>query len=245
MQGFSIAGYRILLAQPVLLNGKREGTLYLLADLQAMSSQLLKLYGGIFALVLAASLLFAFLLSSRFQRFITNPILSLAGTARTVADDKDYSVRATKIYGDEVGALTDAFNQMLAQIQSQDSALAGRAARTAGTSRCPPARDRRTQTRRSSPCSTDRDPGSDARRRHQSPIRTGLRFISIMPGGKSLVLVREKTSAKLKTLRFASRMGARNHLAATVFRLHCRKDRGREKPPSLTPNGRRSTFRRS
>jgi len=32
-------------------------------------------------------------------------------------------VRATKVCGDEVGGLTDAFNQMLTQIQSQDSAL--------------------------------------------------------------------------------------------------------------------------
>ena len=59
--GFRIDGNRILLAQPVMLDGKREGTLYLVADLHAMTSQLLKLYGGIFALVLAASLLLAFL----------------------------------------------------------------------------------------------------------------------------------------------------------------------------------------
>ena len=123
--GFQIDGNRILRAQPVLLNGKREGTLYLLADLHAMTSQLLRLYGGIFALVLAASLLFAFVLSSQFQHFITDPILSLAGTARTVADHKDYSVRASKVCGDELGVLTDAFNQMLTQIQSQDSALQG------------------------------------------------------------------------------------------------------------------------
>jgi PAS domain S-box-containing protein len=121
--GFQIDGNRILLAQPVLLNGKREGTLYLLADLRAMTSQLLRFYGGIFALVLAASLLFAFILSSKFLHFITNPILSLAGTARTIADHKDYSVRASKVCGDELGVLTEAFNQMLAQIQSQDSAL--------------------------------------------------------------------------------------------------------------------------
>ena len=123
--GFQIDGNRILLAQPVLLNGKREGTLYLLADLAAMTSQLLRLFGGIFALVLAASLLFAFVLSRLFEPFITKPILSLAGTARTVADQKDYSVRAPKVCADEVGVLTDAFNQMLAQIQAQDSALQG------------------------------------------------------------------------------------------------------------------------
>ena len=107
----------------IMLDAKREGTLYLVADLQAMTSQLLKLYGGIFALVLAASLLLAFLLSGQFLRFVTNPILSLAGTARTIAEHHDYSVRATKVCGDEVGGLTDAFNQMLTQIQSQDSAL--------------------------------------------------------------------------------------------------------------------------
>lgn len=123
--GFQINGNRILLAQPVLLNGRREGTLYLLADLHAMTSQLLRLFGGIFALVLGASLLCAFVLSSQFQRFITDPILKLAGSARTVADHKDYSVRASKVCSDEVGDLTDAFNQMLAQIQSQDSALQG------------------------------------------------------------------------------------------------------------------------
>src|SRR5207248_1768739 len=54
---------------------------------------------------------------------ITTPILRLAGTARTIADHNDYSVRAAKVCGDEVGVLTDAFNQMLAQIQSQDTAL--------------------------------------------------------------------------------------------------------------------------
>jgi len=121
--GFRIDGDRILLAQPVMTSGAREGTLYLLADLHATTSQLLKLYGGIFALVLVASLLVAFILSNQFLHLITTPILRLAGTARTIADHNDYSVRAAKVCGDEVGVLTDAFNQMLAQIQSQDTAL--------------------------------------------------------------------------------------------------------------------------
>jgi PAS domain S-box-containing protein len=121
--GFRINGDRILLAQPVMVSGKREATLYVLADLHAMTAQLLKLYGGIFASVLAASLLVTFILSSQFLRFITDPILQLADTARTIADHNDYSVRAKKACGDELGFLTDAFNQMLSRIQSQDSAL--------------------------------------------------------------------------------------------------------------------------
>jgi PAS domain S-box-containing protein len=121
--GFRVSGDRILLAQPVRVNGRTEGTLYLLADLHATTAQLLKLYAGSFGLVLLASLVVAFVLSSQLLHFITNPILQLARTARRIAGNKDYSVRATKFCADEVGVLTDAFNQMLAQIQSQDSAL--------------------------------------------------------------------------------------------------------------------------
>ena len=124
-KGYRITGTRTLFAQAIMHEGEREGTLYLLADYRALSGQLLRLYGGLLALVLAVSLLLAFFLSNRFQRFITDPILRLAGTARTIADDKDYAVRAEKTCGDEVGVLTDAFNQMLTQIQLQDGALQG------------------------------------------------------------------------------------------------------------------------
>src|SRR5436305_2457693 len=123
--GFRINGDQILLAQPVMVAGKREGTLYLLADLHAMTAQLLTLYSGIFALLLVVSLVAAFVLSRQFLHFLTGPILRLAGVAQTIAEDKDYSVRAVKSYSDEVGVLTDAFNQMLAQIQTQDNALRG------------------------------------------------------------------------------------------------------------------------
>lgn len=123
--GLRINGDRIILAQPVMLGATQEGTLSLLADLRSTTSQLLKLYGSIFTLVLLASLLVAFILSGQFLRFVTDPILRLAETARTVADHNDYSVRARKTCNDEAGILTDAFNQMLDQIQSQDSKLRG------------------------------------------------------------------------------------------------------------------------
>jgi len=121
--GFKVNGDRILLAQPVMLNSMHEGTLYLLADLHATTSQLLKLYGSLFGLVLLASLVVAFVLSGQFLRFVTDPILRLADTAKTVADHNDYSVRAVKVCNDEVGVLTEAFNQMLIQIEAQDSAV--------------------------------------------------------------------------------------------------------------------------
>lgn len=123
--GFLVNGDRIILAQPVMLGGVQEATLCLLADLHSTTSQLLKLYGCIFGLVLIASLVLAFVLSRQSLRFVTDPILQLADAAHTVAHESDYSVRAKKASNDEVGFLTDAFNQMLDQIQAQDSALRG------------------------------------------------------------------------------------------------------------------------
>ncbi len=121
--GYRLNGTRVTLAQPVLFQGQREGTLYLTADFAEASFDLLRLYAGILAVVLAVSLGLAFLLSSIFQDFVTAPILRLAETANRVAQESDFSVRALKEGDDEVGSLTDAFNQMLAQIQARDAAL--------------------------------------------------------------------------------------------------------------------------
>ena len=70
-----------------------------------------------------ASLLVAFMVSTVLQRQISGPILALATTAHAIADRRDYSVRATKGANDELGLLTDAFNQMLTRIDEQDRAL--------------------------------------------------------------------------------------------------------------------------
>ena len=65
----------------------------------------------------------AFLLSTRMQRLISEPILALARFAKVVAEEKDYSVRAQRIGRDEVGTLTDAFNTMLGRIHEDAASL--------------------------------------------------------------------------------------------------------------------------
>jgi light-regulated signal transduction histidine kinase (bacteriophytochrome)/HAMP domain-containing protein len=57
------------------------------------------------------------------QGTISQPILALAETAQVVSTRQDYSVRAPKLGEDELGALTDAFNQMLGRIEDQNRAL--------------------------------------------------------------------------------------------------------------------------
>lgn len=59
----------------------------------------------------------------RLRRIVTDPILGLAQVSTRVSREQDYSLRAVKAHNDEVGALVDDFNHMLAEIQLRDQAL--------------------------------------------------------------------------------------------------------------------------
>ena len=113
---------RLVLFRQINLAGEPIGTIYLKSDLSEIN-QRLQLYAGIILLFMLASLLVTFVLSSLLQRIISRPIFQLAQSARTVSLDKNYSVRAQKLANDELGQLTDGFNEMLTQIQQQDQAL--------------------------------------------------------------------------------------------------------------------------
>src|SRR5207245_10500760 len=83
----------------------------------------LRRQGGLAALALALSCLVALLLSSRLQRLISGPIDHLASTARRVALEKNYALRAVPASSDELGTLAERFNEMLERIQERDRAL--------------------------------------------------------------------------------------------------------------------------
>lgn len=114
--------YRLKSFQPVVQNSKRLGTLYIEFDMVTMYARL-RLYGLIAFLVIVLSFIVAYFLSRRLQQTISEPLLRLADAARRVSDHHDYSVRAHKTNDDEIGALTDAFNHMLTQIEQQNSEI--------------------------------------------------------------------------------------------------------------------------
>jgi signal transduction histidine kinase len=66
----------------------------------------------------------ALLVGTVFRRLLSQPIVSLARTARLVSRYRDYSLRfqPTETYN-ELQSLTEAFNEMLAEIQQRDAAL--------------------------------------------------------------------------------------------------------------------------
>jgi signal transduction histidine kinase len=106
----------------IAFNGETLGAIGLSADLSEMRERLAS-YGQIVALVLLVSLAIAYLISWRLQRLISTPILQLAGLAREVSTQQNYSVRAAKQGADEIGALVEGFNDMLGQIERRDHAL--------------------------------------------------------------------------------------------------------------------------
>src|SRR5437773_5141286 len=78
------------------------------------------------ALPILLSAVFALALSARLHKLISEPILSLARTAREVSRKKDYSLKATKGSDDELGTIVDSFNEMLEQIRERETTLEDR-----------------------------------------------------------------------------------------------------------------------
>ncbi|MEO5926386.1 MAG: ATP-binding protein [Bryobacteraceae bacterium] len=110
------------LSQPVVLQNKRIGTLVIRYNLEELVGRIW-LYSALVLGVLLVSSLFAVLLSTRLRSVIASPILDLAASAAFVTRNKDYSIRAPLQSPDEVGELVNAFNEMLASIESREGDL--------------------------------------------------------------------------------------------------------------------------
>lgn len=104
--------------EPVVQNGKKLGTLYIRSDMKVFHDRM-KLLLILAISLLIVSLIIASFLAHKFQRSISAPILDLVDTSKAVSDRHDYALRAEKYGNDELGSLTDAFNDMLSQIETQ------------------------------------------------------------------------------------------------------------------------------
>jgi signal transduction histidine kinase len=114
---------QVELAKQIVFQGKPVATIYIRADLRALHDRE-KSFANIAAIVFLISLLAAIWISSVARRSIAEPILRLAGTARIVLSERNYSVRAsTNGERNELALLISTFNEMLGQIQERDAAL--------------------------------------------------------------------------------------------------------------------------
>ena len=98
------------------------GVVYLRSNMKAIHERLVW-FLGIVAIILLVSLLVTFVLSTKLQHIITDPLLRLSAIARQIRIDKNYSLRVIGEGKDELGILINDFNTMLDEIQSRDEEL--------------------------------------------------------------------------------------------------------------------------
>ncbi|MCP5103796.1 MAG: PAS domain S-box protein [bacterium] len=112
----------LVMTKQVTLNGQPIGMVYLQSDLSELDSFLRQSALALALMLLLPSIL-AYILSSRLQGIISRPLSHLAKVAGHISRHKDYSMRADKKSEDEFGRLTDAFNDMLDQVERRDKVL--------------------------------------------------------------------------------------------------------------------------
>ena len=118
--GSALTGRWLEIVRSVQLNGRDVGTIYLRArhNLGQRAMEHLVALVAILALSLAA----AVALASRLQRTVTAPLLSLAKVAEGIREGR-FQLRAERASRDEVGALVDAFNAMLDELERRARVL--------------------------------------------------------------------------------------------------------------------------
>lgn len=119
--GMRIDGQGLVLYRRIVNDKEILGTVYLRTDYEMLRR--IGDYALIALLVALVAMLVALFMSTYLQRIVTEPVLAIAGIAREVVEQRDYSRRAQKMSGDEVGVLVDSFNDMLAEIERRTGAL--------------------------------------------------------------------------------------------------------------------------
>jgi signal transduction histidine kinase/DNA-binding NarL/FixJ family response regulator len=116
------AGNSIHLSRPVNLEGEAIGRIYLRYDLSELTSRQWRfLLLVAFVLILVSCVTYS--IAARLMKYISGPIQHLVEVAHAVSQGQDYSIRAEHFSNDEIGVLSDGFNDMLAQIQERDTQL--------------------------------------------------------------------------------------------------------------------------
>lgn len=116
------SGTFIEVIKELKVDGEKVGSLYLLVSREKIS-QALQRNLLIAAMIGIVSVIIAFILASILQSRISRPIYRLVAFTRRVSVDQDYSERAEKDVGGEIGDMIDGVNEMLVQIEKRDDEL--------------------------------------------------------------------------------------------------------------------------
>lgn len=119
---FRFESGKLLVFEPMIMEGERVGTVCIRATLSELDT-LWQQYLISLLLIIAGSGIAAYLLTSRLQQIVSEPITNISHVAELIASNKDYSVRALEYSKDEIGLLASSFNGMLDTIEAQNREL--------------------------------------------------------------------------------------------------------------------------
>ena len=121
-EGTSFQAEGLISFKSIRLEGEPMGTLFLHSDLKALQDRASR-YTLIAVLLMGLAALIAYLLATKLQRIISGPVLVLSEVTRRISEKQDYSIRAEVQGEDEIGFLTERFNEMVGRIQDRETAL--------------------------------------------------------------------------------------------------------------------------
>lgn len=116
VEGRSLVAYR-----RIVDHGQILGTVYLRTEYELFNHLLS--YAGIALVAALVAMAVAALVSSWLRQIVLRPILAVGDAAREVVERQDYSRRVDHRRDDELGALVEAFNNMMREIERRTEAL--------------------------------------------------------------------------------------------------------------------------
>ena len=112
----------LVVTRPIVVRGEQAGTVVIESNFDELTQRSRRIFwSGLAVSCLAFAI--GLLISWRYQRTLSRPLLELARTAQVVSDRKDYAMRVQGTAPGEIGVLIDKFNEMLGQIEARDREL--------------------------------------------------------------------------------------------------------------------------
>ncbi|MCI5055729.1 MAG: ATP-binding protein [Flavobacteriales bacterium] len=120
--GFGDLFKPIKIFRPIKFKGEDIGAIFIESNLDELYDKITNFVVVALIILLSASVI-AFIISSRLQKYISEPIVELAELEKQISENKDYSIRAQSSGKDEIGMLFSGFNEMIEQIEKQNVEL--------------------------------------------------------------------------------------------------------------------------
>ncbi|MGM9486951.1 ATP-binding protein [Ideonella sp. YS5] len=120
-EGAIVEGRRLVVLRRIIEHGEILGTVYLQADYEIYDRLLNYAVIGLF--VAGLTMLIAALLSRRLARLVLRPVFAVGAAAREVVERQDYSRRVEQHDDGELGALVEAFNDLMSEVQRRTAEL--------------------------------------------------------------------------------------------------------------------------